>query len=346
MSPQEVALDADRFIMGFTRAHRLLVLCTLTAVAATTACSRSTELGDPVASSTTPAAQHVSPPDTADSLLFVVRAASGSITPVPKDSGAPTTSSTAASSSAEEPADAPPASASGGGTSAPIVELRLNDFEAVTWFSDRPERDAGITEIREALKSFEWRDNGDAISTDPPNATLTAAGLNSTVVLELLSATVDDAGSKAPSFSLEARVVGGDTTANGDFGAAELFIDSTVPQAGSYPGSTTSPVESMTPISERVSVLTIVSGLPDSQEAKVTLQIDGRDVAGYTLNSASAETTGNASLDGVDVRIDNLRFVPATANTAGMVTMSALVDDGGNPTPVTGLAIASWSLTG
>ncbi len=307
--------------------HPRLVAVTASAtLLAAGACSGAGDLGEPVASSA-PDAESVAeaPPDTADSLLFVVPAGSGSLSGIEDDTGG----------------------------EAELVELRLEDLSSVTWFSDRPDRDAGPTGMREALETFEWRVNGDRISSDAPNATLSAVGLDSTVVLELLDATIEGEGSDAPAVSFTATVLGGSSPADLDFGAAELFIDSTVPEvtspdAGQSPGAQADgPVEMTAPLTERVSALTTIDVSPDAQAARVSIEVDGRSVATYTLDSDSpSEVGGRRDIEGTSIAIESIRFEPATPDSEGVVELTGTVSDtsSGLVSPISGVVIAQWPL--
>lgn len=103
-------------------------------------------------------ARTLAAPDTTDSLLFVARSDAGSLLVRP-----------------------------GTGST-----LELDDVDRMTWFSDRPARDAGASSVADALKTFGWRRNGDRLGDDAPNATLIAAEFGKeSVVVELLTATVD-----------------------------------------------------------------------------------------------------------------------------------------------------------
>ncbi|CAN5619632.1 hypothetical protein BH10ACT3_BH10ACT3_01180 [soil metagenome] len=107
---------------------------------------------------TTTPERTLEPPDASAPLLFVARSDSGSLDV--RDDGDST--------------------------------LELDDVDAVTWFTDRPARDAGATSVTDALKTFGWERNGDRLSDDAPNGVLVATELGAdSIVVELLAATVD-----------------------------------------------------------------------------------------------------------------------------------------------------------
>jgi hypothetical protein len=66
--------------------------------------------------------------------------------------------------------------------------LEMSAVPTMTWFSDRPQHDAGTTAAADALKAFGWRGNGDDLGAAAPNAALTGDDLEDAAVMELLSA--------------------------------------------------------------------------------------------------------------------------------------------------------------
>jgi len=66
--------------------------------------------------------------------------------------------------------------------------LEMPAVPTMTWFSDRPQHDAGTTTTADALEAFGWRENGDDLGAAAPNAALTGDALEETAVMELLSA--------------------------------------------------------------------------------------------------------------------------------------------------------------
>ena len=152
----------------------------------------------------------LTPPDTADELLFVVSAAEGRV--VLDDDGTGT--------------------------------LTMRDLDDVTWFSDRPARDAGETTMRDALHTYGWNDDGDSLAADAPNATLTAPQLRDAIVLELLTASLDDGrsgsstGNRSGTATFEVRAVTPSDAVDLDLDGLDLFIDSTTAD-GPTPTDTT-----------------------------------------------------------------------------------------------------------
>lgn len=160
-----------------------------TAAACTSNSGWSTSADDAAAAST----RTLAPPDASAPLLFVARADTGSL---------------------EVAAD---------GTAI----LELDEVEAMTWFTDRPARGAGMTSLTDALRTYGWDHNGDRLGDDAPNGALVAAELGTdAVILELLTASVDDARVR---FAVE---VVGDRTESTVLSHVELFIDDADP--GSY----------------------------------------------------------------------------------------------------------------
>lgn len=98
--------------------------------------------------------------------------------------------------------------------------VTLDGANPVTWFSDRPDRDAGLMGVETMLEEFGWGHDGDTLGEDPPNATLTADG-HDTVVVELTAATVDD-----DTVTFDVTTLGDGTLSSGPLRNAELFIDS------------------------------------------------------------------------------------------------------------------------
>lgn len=162
----------------------LLVLLAAATIVPAAGCT--TSEGFEAATATSAAARQLTPPDTADGLLFVVGSDRGRV--VLDDAGTGT--------------------------------LTLHDVDDVTWFSDRPARDAGVTTIDEALRTFGWRQDGDAVADDAPNATLTASGLDDALVLELLTASFD--GERG---TFEVRSLSSSDARDVELADLDLFID-------------------------------------------------------------------------------------------------------------------------
>jgi hypothetical protein len=155
-------------------------------VAGLMACSTGSK---PPGAVTVKATRTLTPPDTSVALLFVARSESGSLRVRPGNQST----------------------------------LELNDVAAMTWFSDRPARDAGTSSVTDALKTFGWKRNGDRLGVDVPNGALVAAELgNDSVVVKLLTATVD--GSRV---RFTVAFVGQPPESSG-LSDANLFIDDTL----------------------------------------------------------------------------------------------------------------------
>lgn len=167
-----------------------------------TGCTDDAGLG---ATTDTSGAHASAPPDTADDLLFVVRSTHGRVV----------------------------LDASGRGT------LTMDGIDDVTWFSDRPARDAGESTIRQALGTYGWAHDGDAVSVDAPNATLTAPELgDDALVVELLAASLGDEG-----VSFEVQTIAAPGERDDVLSDLDLFIDTTTADpttADSDPGDDTS----------------------------------------------------------------------------------------------------------
>lgn len=134
---------------------------------------------------------HLTEPNSSDSLLFVARAHTGSIT-----MSAPTTAT-----------------------------ITLTAAPTMTWFSDRPQHDAGVTSSRDALEAFGWADNGDDLGV-PPNAVLLAEEFgDDSPVVEIMTANIsgDDL-----SFDVTFEAPP-NPSVTGPLTHVEMFIDSTPP---------------------------------------------------------------------------------------------------------------------
>jgi hypothetical protein len=110
--------------------------------------------------------------------------------------------------------------------------LTLSSAPTMTWFSDRPDHDAGTATTTDALKSFGWKDNGDDLGDEPPNAVLTGSELADAVVVELLTADLD-----GDELSLTVKAVNDVPAAerNVEVSHADLFIDD-VGAGADFPG--------------------------------------------------------------------------------------------------------------
>lgn len=110
--------------------------------------------------------------------------------------------------------------------------LTLSSTPTMTWFSDRPNHDAGTTTTADALAAFGWKRNGDDLGDEPPNAVLTGDEITDAVVVELLTVDVD-----GDQLSFAVRTVNDVATADRDVEIthADLFID-TVGYGADFPG--------------------------------------------------------------------------------------------------------------
>lgn len=100
--------------------------------------------------------------------------------------------------------------------------LTLDDLATVSWFTDRPARQAGMATLTDALAALGWDESSGAFGDSPPNAELTANELGETsVAVELTHATVD--GGRV---TFEVTALTGAPLASATLSALELFIDS------------------------------------------------------------------------------------------------------------------------
>ncbi len=100
--------------------------------------------------------------------------------------------------------------------------LTMTDLEHVTWFSDRPERDAGVSTLPDALRTYGWQQDGDALGTDAPNATLTAPELEDALVVELRAASID-----GDRVTFEVQAIESSASRDVELSDLALFIDTT-----------------------------------------------------------------------------------------------------------------------
>lgn len=100
------------------------------------------------------------------------------------------------------------------------------DTDTVEWFTDRPERRAGVTEV--AQLADRWSEFG--LVRDPPNAAV--AGGSTQTVVELSDPRLDDG-----SISFAYRPLHGETLDTGDLGAVSVFVDNSVAGAGGNGGN-------------------------------------------------------------------------------------------------------------
>ena len=111
--------------------------------------------------------------------------------------------------------------------------LTLHDVPAVTWFTDRPDRQAG--QISPAMLDGFWPELVAAFDGVAPNAVLSVLGQDAVTntVIELTgvdAVSLDETGSVAD-VVLRYTVVGGELP-TGEIGTASLFIDNVMPTAG------------------------------------------------------------------------------------------------------------------
>jgi hypothetical protein len=104
-----------------------------------------------------------------------------------------------------------------------VGTLTMTSTPTMTWFSDRPEHDAGTTATTDALAAFGWEKDGDDLGAVAPNAVLTGNELADAVVIELR--TVERAGD-ALSFTVKAINDVPEDERTVDVSHADLFIDS------------------------------------------------------------------------------------------------------------------------
>lgn len=103
--------------------------------------------------------------------------------------------------------------------------LTLASTPTMTWFADRPDHDAGTTATTDALAAFGWKNNGDDLGDEPPNAVLTGNEITAAVVVELLTAERDG---DALSFTVKTVNDVAAADRNVQLTHADLFIDDVV----------------------------------------------------------------------------------------------------------------------
>lgn len=102
----------------------------------------------------------------------------------------------------------------------------------------------GTLTMRDALHTYGWNDDGDSLAADAPNATLTAPQLRDAIILELLTASLDDGrsgsstGNRSGAATFEVRAVTPSDAVDLDLDGLDLFIDSTTAD-GPTPTDTT-----------------------------------------------------------------------------------------------------------
>jgi hypothetical protein len=193
--------------------------------------------------------------------------------------------------------------------------LELDGLDAVTWFSDRPARDAGTSSVTEALETFGWRTNGDPLGDDPPNATLVAAELGGdAVVVELLTATVD-----GDRVRFTVRFLG-PPPASTDLSDIDVFIDD---------GAASPDLEVLPNGLERQASGGVVlgrthdlAGQPHSLVLHLAPAVEGLEASVVTQSEFAAVVSGTTTytVDG-DVAIDDWRFSvdPTTTGDAAPI---------------------------
>jgi hypothetical protein len=228
--------------------------------------------------------------------------------------------------------------------------LSLPAATTMTWFSDRPEHDAGTTTTTDALAAFGWKKAGDTLGAAAPNGALTADNLPQAVVVELTTATRIKGGVK---FSVTAetqirtkssakkptKVPTRQRAHPVDLTNAELFIDSVAPEdCADYAAQYGVGSQNL----QRV--VAFFGGTNAHAPVMITgnigLEYDGTQFAslvlyGYTedggdtspenpnvspykvtLTETKPELRGDhLNLDGVDLEPYHLQFVPATDAT-------------------------------
>lgn len=267
---------------------RPVVLGALATVLALTGCTNEAASTDQApAAEATPDPVLTTPPVT-DDLLFIARATGGSLD-LDED---------------------------GKGT------LKLTSVPTITWFSDRPDHDAGASTTLDTLKEFGWKKNGDSLGEGKmaPNAALVGDTLTDAVVVELLSVSLDGddltftvkAISKVPADQRRVQL-----------GRSELFIDSVQPLAiGNVVGSLNAGLPRVTTPTRGVMVITgdVVLTADGKQAVNLTMRPFWNTNTKYgfdqekilvTLTEDSPLTPAGLGIPFVSVFYNGIKFVPA-----------------------------------
>jgi hypothetical protein len=193
--------------------------------------------------------------------------------------------------------------------------LKMKSVPTMTWFSDRPDHDAGTTKTSDALAAFGWKKNGDDLGKGDmaPNAALTAHKLPDTVVLEIL--TVDRDGDDI-SFTVKDVADKLGPARKVALTDSDLFIDSVAPTrlSGAFLGG----IGSLS-----VGGYAYV-GLDAKTAANVTLKGPGYTDQRYTIGVSEADPVADIrGLGGFGLK--TVELVPAVVPADGSATIRGYI---------------------
>lgn len=193
--------------------------------------------------------------------------------------------------------------------------LTVEDVDDITWFADRPAHDAGRTDAVDMLERFGWTRNGDTLGESAPNAAITAAGIDETIVVELNAASRDGG-------TLTFAVTGVGTSGPVDVTVSDItmFIDSV--STATYPQTMSADLPNL------VMANTTVSLVSDMQVATVEFTSELGSLGSVTL-SEEQPTAENVEFDLGEqtLRLDVISFQAASGASPGEVVAYGSVTD-------------------